>query len=290
MTLSIEELKAHYKVESSSELETKAAQRSGKWPSYFNPIPGLDIEVFVAKEGDNIIRIVPARADDDTYTGNCAFGIEIQRYYIGNQSILGADTIDKSIKCPVKAAYFDAHRRQDEVTKRQFQAVKRELVFIEDWTDKREGESPKLKLFEMPTTLRRELESRLRDKKTGHLMDITHPTEGRCVSFERIGTKLDTRYSGVEILRGAEPLQALYELPKFSEILKVPTVDEMEKVVANATEYNAQDTVSTQPTDESLRVDESWDGAMGGEPTTPSLTPLQKLQELKKAQMTQAAD
>jgi len=86
-------------------------------------------------------------------------------------------------------------------------------------------------LWSCPWTLYQEILSRSTDEETQRFVDVSHPTEGVPVSFERQGTGKLTKYVNVQIFKNPMPLteDALNQLPEFRDVLIIPEYEEVKK-------------------------------------------------------------
>ena len=180
--------------------------------------------------GENIIRFVPPRADDDSknLTG---FFLKTSVYWIQGRTRLASDCFGGN-QCPLIKAFFDAHNNKDAEKKRYFNPGTKYFAFIENYTGIKDGEKPVLELAAIPKLLWAEIVGRAKNRKTNEALDICHPISGRQVGFSKVGDGVGTKYTNAEIYADESPVRELYDLPRFDQILKPISREEANEIVA----------------------------------------------------------
>ena len=170
-------------------------QRSGQFDSFL-----LDkFQTFKPQDGQNRIRILPPTFEDADH-----YGIDIFVHYgVGpdNQAYLDLQK-HKGKADPVSEEYERAKRSGDDEYARKLSSKKRCLVWVID-RDK-EDEGPKL--WAMPWTVDRDISEASLDPDTREALPLDHHEEGYDVIFRKEGSKLTTKYIGVQLSRHATPI------------------------------------------------------------------------------------
>ena len=184
-----------------------------------------DLEQFVPIDGDNQIRIVPPLANDEMAT---LWGVDVWTYFLSGHSYLSPQVFDKHAKNPVYDAYKVMKQEDPELcTKLQLGGSKKTILFILDLND---GEkNPPLKVWAAPPSLVDEFIRASKNRKTGKLIAIEDPEDGRVLFFTRTGTGKNTKYTTVQLDTEAYPLDAdlIEHIPYFTDILVRPDMEEL---------------------------------------------------------------
>ena len=194
-----------YTKRSNESIKARADQRG--WS--FDPLVSVD-KVFVPKEGDFTVRILPPTWDlkDDGVSGAGHYGIDVFVHYgVGpeNRSYLcPGDTLAAGKPCPVcdERRAEDKRPDRDEEVVRSLRASKRIAVWLID----RDNESDGPKVWIMPWTVDRDIVKASRDKRSGETFYVDDPDEGYDVEFGKHGQGIRTEYSGIQVSRHASPL------------------------------------------------------------------------------------
>lgn len=215
-----------FKTATEAERDVAIKARSSRGLAY---VKG-DIEIFTPIDGDNQIRIVPPLSEDDHAT---LWGLEVWAYYLNNQSFLSSKTLKKADTDPI-ADHFFKLRQSDPESAKTFRGVKRHLMFILDLNDDKE----QLKLWAAPPTLVDEFIRLSKNRRTGQLIPLEDPKDGRIIFFTKTGTGIGTKYTGVEVGREPYPLdEALAdELDTFESLLDIRSVVELNQVLSSVQE------------------------------------------------------
>lgn len=182
------------------------------------------LEIFYPKEGKNAVRIVPKLADDHEQVG--LWGMDVWTYYLNNQGWLAPNTFDKSLPDPVMALY-NVKRVEDPDFARSISPLKRTIMFVLDVDD-----GSKLKVWPAPAMLVDTFVPLLKIDRTGEMIALEDPEEGRVVFFIRQGTGRSTKYVSPQL--GTEPCPlkiSADEVPYFKDILIVPSVKDIQEAL-----------------------------------------------------------
>jgi len=132
-------------------------------------------------------------------------------------------------RCPV-CEYADQIRAvnaNDERLKALWPS-RRYLFFVYDVKD---AETEKLGLhwFDSPVSVKDNVISLSRDRRTGQLVDVSDPLDGRDITFERVGKGMTTKYEGFELNNNAAPPKEWYDgaPDDFEEFILYPTYDQL---------------------------------------------------------------
>jgi len=146
---------------------------------YLNHIKS-NVNKYKIRDGDNHIRILPPPDRDDFW----GFDIKVH-YNVGDNkgSIICNRFLHKQ-PCPICEEYDKAKKSGDDNLALMYKASKRCLIWIYDMKDQSKG----ILLFDAPSSLIDEILLHSESKKTKEIIDVSHPTLGREIWFERIGT------------------------------------------------------------------------------------------------------
>jgi hypothetical protein len=203
-----------YKKRSNDEIERRASAQNSDFIGFIQP----DYLVYAVRDGDNWIRILPPRPDDDMKH----WGLDVHCHYgIGPEkaSVL-CNRAMWNEKCPVCEARVKAERAGDEELAKELRVNKRLIVWLIDMKEPQKG----AQLWAMPKTVDQEFCKLSKDKRSGEYYDIVDPDEGYDVNFERNGKGVNTKYTGFQIARRAssvddEPLDYIQDNPLHSVLI-----------------------------------------------------------------------
>ena len=211
-----------WKTANTQEREKAAKSRTSKGVDYLQ----TDLEQFVPLDGDNQIRIVPPLDNDEMAT---LWGVDVWTYFLSGHSYLSPQVFDKHAKNPVYDAYKVMKQEDPELcTKLQLGGSKKTILFILDLND---GEkNPPLKVWAAPPSLVNDFIRASKNRKTGKLIAIEDPEDGRVLFFTRTGTGKNTKYTTVQLDTEAYPLEAelIEHIPYFTDILVRPDMAQLQ--------------------------------------------------------------
>lgn len=203
----------------------KSKQSGGSYDSYLLG----DVSFMKIKEGDQQIRILPRNGIDD-------WEIQIQLHRnVGPDNGTYLCLKMKDEECPICEARRLA---TDDAEKKALSPQWRALA----WAIDRGNEKAGPQIMSLPITLFREINSKSIARKSGNLIHIDDPEEGFDIFFNREGTDIKTKYTGVEVdPDGSSPIHSdqkkqerwldlVTEYP-LSEILVYYDADHIEKVL-----------------------------------------------------------
>lgn len=167
----------------------------------FDKLLKAGTKVYKARDGDNRVRLFPA-----TWEGAKHYGLDVYVHY-------GVGPDRASYLCPDKHGDGDCpvckernevrnDRDADEKYVKDLEYTRRVLVYLVDRDDERSGEQA----WMMPQSLDKEISKISVDKDTREVLPIDHPEDGYDVMFDKSGSKLNTKYGGVQIARNPSPL------------------------------------------------------------------------------------
>lgn len=224
---------AEFKTADSRTREKDVQQRTQRGLQYLNPEFGF--QTFQPVDGDNSFRIVPPLADDKHAT---LWGFDVWVYYLGGRAYLSPSTFDKNAHDPVLEKYNQLKQTDAEAAK-PFKGTKRSLTFVLDLNNTDE----ELKLWAAPTTVIDEVLKISKNRRSGELVAVEDPQNGRVIFFNKTGTGVATRYSAFQLDQAAMPLPPglADQMCHFKELLIVPTTEELKQVIADMDENGGGD-------------------------------------------------
>lgn len=159
-----------------------------------------DSEIFKPKEGENNIRILPPTWDFKEHPDqeNWAWMAYLHRDIGADKSTYLCLEKNNKGKCPICEA---RHGLRDEELAKALKPKTSMMAYIIDRDDEKSG--PKIWMFSNKMEVDIQL---LADDKQEGILKIDHPDEGYDISFVRTGTKLNTRYNGIQVARRSSPL------------------------------------------------------------------------------------
>jgi len=188
----------------------------------------LGIEKVKTPEGIYFFAIVPP-PDPNSY-----FGQRIHvHYHVGpaDDTFLCPLQMWRE-RCPVCEERMRLEQSGGDAVDRNYlyslRPAMRYLFFVVDMKDKETVEKG-VQLWEAANTINQGIMSVSKNKRTGELIDISDPVEGKTLQFERRGKgATDTRYLGFS-LEDREPLleEWLTSVPDFDDILIKPSYDDI---------------------------------------------------------------
>lgn len=159
------------------------------------------IKVYKVRDGDNKIRIMPPTWPDAKH-----YGFDVYVHYNVGPDRASYLCLNKHGDggCPICEERDEARRdnNADEKYIKELEYRRRVLVYIIDRDDERSGEQA----WMMPQSLDKDISKISVDKETREVLPIDHPEDGYDVIFDKSGSKLNTKYDGVQIARRSSPL------------------------------------------------------------------------------------
>jgi hypothetical protein len=180
----------------------KVVENKRTYPSIFNS----DAKIFKAKEGNNLVRILPPTWDRDnpTHYGYAVYSHNGVGPGNGSTYLCPLDNETSPYNsCPVCDELNNLGRR---ATKEEYSKLKSKraiLYAIIDRNNKEEG----IQIWRASSTTDSEIAAQAIDEFDKSLLRIEDPYEGYDIQFHRIGTGFnDTEYKGFKIARRSSPL------------------------------------------------------------------------------------
>ena len=213
-----------FRVINKDQRASEVKKRTSRGPAYLSS----ELPMFTPREGTNTIRIVPPRADDEDAD---MLGVDILYYYMQGRTYLSPATLDSAPSDPALDAYNMAKQANDEVLQEAINPTRRTLMYILDFAD--DTENGVMKVWTCPNTVVGEMLACAKNLRTGEIVPIEDPDEGRIIFFERVGTGMSTKYKSFQLDEGPFPLaeELSEEIQTFRSILEIPSVGEIEDIV-----------------------------------------------------------
>lgn len=187
-----------YRGPSNETVKQRAVQSTGAFDHYLN----TKFLRFKPNDGDNELRILPRTWDDIEHWGD-NWGIEIWVHsFIGpdNSNFLCLNKM-KGEACPLCDERHEV-AQEDEEAGASLKPGKRTLIWLIDKDDADQGPQ----LWAMPVGVEKDIQKRSQNKKTGAIVQISHPDDGYDVSFTKEGAGKRTKYIAIDISREESPL------------------------------------------------------------------------------------
>ena len=209
-------------------IERASKDRDDMYVSYFDKdfLEERGIQQIVAADGDNFFAIIPPK-DDDQY-----FGFKFYAHYdVGpNRDRFLCPRRTNNGRCPLCEEYM--RTKDDNLTDDEMKPLKsslRYLFFVVDMASA-ETQAEGVKLLEVPKTVNDELLVLSTDRRTGAVIDVSDPTDGKLLIYTRTGKGLGTKYSGF-VLEDRDPLLQSWseDVPEFDEVVVVPSYDDIKE-------------------------------------------------------------
>jgi len=207
-----------------NKLKTIAKTHKTVASGYLNHIKS-NVNKYKIREGDNHIRILPP-VDKDDFWG---FDVKVH-YNVGDNkgSIICNRYLHKQ-QCPLCDEYDKARKKNDEALSLLYKPAKRCLVWVLDLKDPSKG----VLILDAPSSLIDEILLHSESKKTHEIIDVSHPTLGREIWFERSGTGKLTEYKNIQIDTEPAPIEShiLAKIKPFTEVIINRTYEELKQEI-----------------------------------------------------------
>lgn len=231
---------------SQEDMEKRAEQKGKRYGGSGGKGYMLDgvVKSFVPQEGENCIRIVePIEVDEIGYYG---FDVHFHRevghskdYYLclKNMREILEKVYDKKVegRCFIEEQQTSEMWDTDPDLAKTYFSDHRVLMFVLDMNGKDPSE---LLLWSCAITLSEDIIGQSKRKGSNSYIDVSSPSDGHAVYFDRIGKGRSTKYKNVQIGDEAIPLPEQIEKDrvKFLDLLVVPTYDEVKDAFLNVTD------------------------------------------------------
>lgn len=227
-----QEMSSKFKTADSKQRERATSDRTARGLSYLNSEFGF--VTFQPQDGDNSIRIVPPLGDDPNAS---LWGLDVWVYYLNGRTYLSPKTFQQDAEDPI-FDMFSKVRQEDAEAAKTYKGTKRSLTFIQDMMD-----DGKLKVWAAPTTVIDEILKVSKNRRTGELIPVEDPKDGRIVFFSKTGQGIQTRYGAFALDSEPCPLSETIadELAHFKDFLIVSSADELREVLANLDKEDSGD-------------------------------------------------
>lgn len=222
-----------YKATSADRLKRQAEQTGSRFDGIFKN----GVEVFKFKNGDSTFRILPPTWDNAEYYGLEVF---VHSYVGANNGTYLCPAHMKKQKCPICDAAKDARDAGDKEEAAQLSAKQRYLFWAIDRDD--EGTGPKI--IDMSWSMDQAIAALCTHKRSGKIIAIDHPDEGRDITIQKRGQGLNTKYFGHRIDSDPSPisddedvqdqiLEQIRETP-ITAVLQYYSTDHLEAIISGA--------------------------------------------------------
>jgi len=117
-----------------------------------------------------------------------------------------------------------------------------------------ESEAQGAQLYDAPMTVNDEILALSKDRRTGELIDVSDPIDGKIVAFERVGTGLTTKYRGFA-LEDRDPLMEswLDQAVDFDKVFVIASYADIKKAWEGG-EEPSDDDVESEPSEVPRRL------------------------------------
>jgi len=191
----------------------------------------LSIKQYKATEGDNFLRILPP-LDPEAYFGLAIF----VHYNLGpdkNDAFLCPRMMKKE-RCVIceRQDALKAKGVEDTVWKKLGCFPPRYLYLARDCKND-ETMDEGTQLYDAPQTVNNEILTLSKDRRSGEVVDVSDPDDGKLLVFTRTGMKAtNTRYSGFELEKDDPiPEEWLDNLPELEDCLQYASEEDMLKAL-----------------------------------------------------------
>ncbi|MHA1363979.1 MAG: hypothetical protein ACTSP1_15820 [Candidatus Freyarchaeota archaeon] len=194
---------------------------------YYVDVPKLErmgIAQFRTTPGDNFIRILPPKEE----------GFYGKRVYVhpniderGNVLLCPKGTFDKP--CPICEALAEIRKKNSDDERLSVLPIKRYLFFVVDVRSK-STEEEGIKWYDAPSVVKDNIVGLSKDKRTGEVIVVSDPEEGRDIEFTRTGTGLNTRYQNFKLVDNNPIPDEWKDVPSFDEVLLIPSEEDLQRV------------------------------------------------------------
>jgi len=208
----------------------------------------LGISQYKSQAGDNFIRIIPPK-DPSQFYGKEVF----VHYNVGADGLVFL-CLRKMYgePCPVCEYREELKKANPEDEAAQELAPSRRYLFFVFNVASSDTEEEGLHWFDAPVIVKDNIVSLSKDKRTGEIIDVSDPEDGRDVEFVRVGTSRKTRYEGFKLVESDPIPESWYkDVPDFDEVLLKPDYDQVKREVRGAhrvtEEKDSEDAVEDEP-------------------------------------------
>lgn len=186
-----------YRAHTADDMKRRAAQGGSARDGFVNQ----DVKFYTPRAGDNRVRILPPTWDNAKHYGHDVF----VHYRIGADASSYA-CLDKMTGnvgvCPICKERAKAEAAGEEEMAYQWAPKKRISCYVID----RDHEDEGVLMWNMPWTVDRDICAQAVDKSSGEVFNVDDPDGGYDLSFNKQGTAMTTKYTGVQIARRSTPL------------------------------------------------------------------------------------
>jgi len=217
--------------------------------SYFNTkyLDETGRKIYKAQAGTHFLAIIPP-PDEDSYFAQQIFA----HYNVGlsNQAFLCPRMMNDD-PCPLCEESMRIKRSGEEVDEATMKSLNpfppRYLFWIVNMATA-ESEAQGVQLYDAPMTVNDEILALSKDRRTGELIDVSDPVDGKIVAFERVGAGLITKYRGFA-LEDRDPLMEswLDQAVDFDKVFVVSSYADIKKAWEGVDTSDDDDDVEPEP-------------------------------------------
>jgi hypothetical protein len=230
-----------YTKRTAEDVKKRATQTGGRFDSPFKQ--GFD--TFRPKNGENLVRILPATWEDHDHYG---LDVWMHRFVGGdNSNYLCAHKMEGK-RCPICEEQKLAKDAGEDDEAKALSPTKRTLVWVIDRDDK--SDPPVPQIWDMSWTQDRDIAGMCHTERTGKILLIDHPDDGYDITIKKSGQGLKTKYQFI-IDRESSPidddvnvqeeiLQYITENP-LPTVLRFDTPEHIEKQLSGTAESKDKD-------------------------------------------------
>jgi hypothetical protein len=213
----------------------------------------LGISSYATKKGPNFLRIVTPN-----FTG--FFGLEIWRHSdigVNNRTYLCLEKMFGE-KCPVCELVRELKTKNPNDPKvGELYAGRRYLFYVVD-TKNEETQKEGIKWFDCALTIKQNICALSKDKRTGEVLDVSDPVEGRDIEFIRVDGKRTT-YEGFNLVATQPIPEGWYKgLPDYKDVLLIPTYADVQRELLGmpvSKEIVKEETVKEEVVDDVIKME-----------------------------------
>lgn len=253
--------------------ETRSAVGSKAGSAYASMLK-LDVTIpfFQARDGENQVRLLPILEEEQHMKFG---GMEVWTFYSGAGLVVSPSTFGNA-RDPIMEKYR-RYKLTNPGKAKVFKPSKHILNYILSYN---EGDDRnKVMIWRTSETFRNNIFGRAKDRKTGTILPIDDPEEGRILFFEKYGQGRDTKYAQEGVDSTPDFIENIDEIGSqmrpFADILFVPSAEELENLAADMEHI---------PVDDEKEDDVDWGRPANREDPKPNFEKEEPTPEIQKQQ------
>lgn len=214
----------------------------------------LGVTMFKTEPKDNFIRIIPPEDPKEFW----ALEVPVHRKIGANGATFICLKKMFNKPCPV-CELIDQMKKEgiDEDKIKPLYATTRHLMFVFDVRDDSTVEKG-LRWYDAPGMVVSNIINLSKDRRTKSVIDISDPVDGRDIEFVRKGSGIGSKYEAF-VLRPTDPIPEDWysNVPKFGDVLLIPTYDQIKKELDGTPEPETEESETKESETEESREEES---------------------------------